>query len=65
MGLPIDICAICGDIIPEGRHICYKCEREYVYPYDCVHNDNDICELFGRDCEGECALYKQCEKITV
>ena len=37
-------CVCCGEIIPEGRQICYKCEKE-------VNTDgqNDIILLRGRD----------------
>ena len=27
-------CVVCGEIVPEGRQVCYKCERNAASKYD-------------------------------
>lgn len=55
-----DRCVVCNTPVPEGRHVCWWCERRHSTPSDCVYFDggNYICELTGRDCAGyQCVHY--------
>lgn len=31
---PADICVCCGAAVPEGRMICWACERKYLFEDD-------------------------------
>ena len=44
-----DRCVMCGDIIPEGRHVCPICNREYGEPPALSRRDNKtpICPECG------------------
>lgn len=52
----MDRCVICGRLVPEGRMVCWICEKVYNTPYTCIHFDGDnyICMISGKDCVGHC-----------
>lgn len=58
----MDMCDICGRYVPEGRQICWCCERRHVTPSDCLYfsEENYICTLTGMDCAGyQCEQYEK------
>ena len=39
-----DRCVCCGEIIPEGRMVCPKCEKSFVVLcFECVHGQHIDC----------------------
>ena len=67
--LNFETCVCCGDVIPEGIHVCRKCVREIEKGHTCIHkacnhwNDNGLfCELTGIECIGlGCQSYDKTE----
>lgn len=55
-----DRCVICGKPVPEGRMVCWWCERRHSTPSDCLYfvEGNYICGRTGKDCAGyQCIHY--------
>lgn len=46
-----DRCIICGEVIPEGRQICYACEEKENDRKDCIWRSFlSDCSLSGLSC---------------
>lgn len=43
-------CIACGDIIPEGRTICWRCEHDTGHPvFSDIESANNYCKFAGWD----------------
>lgn len=47
----VDTCCCCGKIVPEGRYVCYICEKtHYKNTHECKYYENDKCALTSNVC---------------